>query len=215
LLDILAPQDSEWTQDPVQAVHAVLANRVGRWLLVLDDIADPDDRDTLLARANLARWTARTEDVAQARKMCTELLEGTVRILGLDDKETRVTGAALAYWTGKADDSVQAQEVYAAVVRRGTSTRSQSLGAPARPSGPSLLGQKNRPERRRTVDPELPSHLRPATGVSTRGSRTPTEIVILWPPNPRWMSPLGNRGLSWRRSTPLVHWQYETKCRKR
>ncbi len=41
LLDILAPQDSDWTHDPVQAVHAVLANRVGWWLLVLDDVADP------------------------------------------------------------------------------------------------------------------------------------------------------------------------------
>ncbi|HEV7829997.1 MAG TPA: BTAD domain-containing putative transcriptional regulator [Pseudonocardiaceae bacterium] len=42
LLDIVAPQYAEHAHDPVQAVHAVLANRAGSWLLVIDNIAEPE-----------------------------------------------------------------------------------------------------------------------------------------------------------------------------
>lgn len=42
LLDIVAPQYAEHAHDPVQAVHAMLANRAGSWLLVIDNIAEPE-----------------------------------------------------------------------------------------------------------------------------------------------------------------------------
>lgn len=42
LLDILTPQYAERTHDPVQALHAVLANRRKPWLLVIDNIAEPN-----------------------------------------------------------------------------------------------------------------------------------------------------------------------------
>jgi hypothetical protein len=42
LLDIVAPQYAEHSHDPVQAVHAMLANRAGNWLLVIDNIAEPE-----------------------------------------------------------------------------------------------------------------------------------------------------------------------------
>ncbi len=51
LLDILAPQYAEHTHDPIQAVHAVLANRAGPWLLVIDNIAEPEALRGLLPAA--------------------------------------------------------------------------------------------------------------------------------------------------------------------
>jgi DNA-binding SARP family transcriptional activator len=51
LLDILAPQYAEHAHDPVQAVHHVLANRAGTWLLVIDNIAEPEALHGLLPAA--------------------------------------------------------------------------------------------------------------------------------------------------------------------
>jgi DNA-binding SARP family transcriptional activator len=51
LLDILAPQYAEHTHDPIQAVHAVLANRTEPWLLVIDNIAEPTALRGLLPAA--------------------------------------------------------------------------------------------------------------------------------------------------------------------
>src|SRR5262249_40883066 len=43
LLEILAPDEARLVADPVQVVHAVLANRDTPWLLVLDNVAGPAD----------------------------------------------------------------------------------------------------------------------------------------------------------------------------
>jgi hypothetical protein len=51
LLDIVAPHYAEHAHDPVQAVHAILANRTGSWLLVIDSIADPEALRGLLPAA--------------------------------------------------------------------------------------------------------------------------------------------------------------------
>jgi Helix-turn-helix domain/NB-ARC domain/Tetratricopeptide repeat len=51
LLDILAPQYAERTHDPVQALHAVLANRTKPWLLVIDNVAEPKALRGLLPAA--------------------------------------------------------------------------------------------------------------------------------------------------------------------
>lgn len=51
LLDVVAPQYAEHAHDPVQAVHAVLANRSGTWLLVIDNIAEPEALRGLLPAA--------------------------------------------------------------------------------------------------------------------------------------------------------------------
>jgi len=42
LLDALLPEEASRVADPVQAVHTLLADRVGRWLLVLDNVPGPD-----------------------------------------------------------------------------------------------------------------------------------------------------------------------------
>lgn len=51
LLDIVAPHYAEHAHDPVQAVHAILANRPGAWLLVIDNIAEPEALRGLLPAA--------------------------------------------------------------------------------------------------------------------------------------------------------------------
>jgi DNA-binding SARP family transcriptional activator len=51
LLDLLAPEYAAHAHDPVQAVHAVLANRTGTWLLVIDNIAGPEALRGLLPAA--------------------------------------------------------------------------------------------------------------------------------------------------------------------
>jgi predicted ATPase len=51
LLDILSPHYAAQTHDPVQAVHAILANRPDPWLLVLDNIAEPEGLRGLLPAA--------------------------------------------------------------------------------------------------------------------------------------------------------------------
>jgi DNA-binding SARP family transcriptional activator len=51
LLSILAPQYAQQARDPVQAVHAVLANRIEPWLLIVDNIAEPDALRGLLPAA--------------------------------------------------------------------------------------------------------------------------------------------------------------------
>jgi DNA-binding SARP family transcriptional activator len=51
LLGILAPRYAEHTRDPIQAVHAVLANRTEPWLLIIDNIADPEALRGLLPAA--------------------------------------------------------------------------------------------------------------------------------------------------------------------
>lgn len=51
LLDILSPHYAEHAQDPVQAVHAILANRTDPWLLVIDNIGEPEALRGLLPAA--------------------------------------------------------------------------------------------------------------------------------------------------------------------
>jgi hypothetical protein len=51
LLDVVAPQYAAHAHDPVQAVHAMLANRTGTWLLVIDNIAKPEALRGLLPAA--------------------------------------------------------------------------------------------------------------------------------------------------------------------
>jgi DNA-binding SARP family transcriptional activator len=51
LLDVVAPQYAALAHDPVQAVHAMLANRTGTWLLVIDNIAEPEALQGLLPAA--------------------------------------------------------------------------------------------------------------------------------------------------------------------
>jgi DNA-binding SARP family transcriptional activator len=53
LLDILAPQYAEHARDPVQAVHALLANRTTPWLLIIDNITEPAALQGLLPAAGL------------------------------------------------------------------------------------------------------------------------------------------------------------------
>jgi hypothetical protein len=53
LLGILAPQYAEHARDPVQAVHTLLANRTGTWLLIIDNIAGPTELQGLLPAAGM------------------------------------------------------------------------------------------------------------------------------------------------------------------
>jgi hypothetical protein len=51
LLEVLMPDSAREVTDPVQAIHAVLANREEPWLLVLDNVQEPSDLSGLVPPA--------------------------------------------------------------------------------------------------------------------------------------------------------------------
>jgi hypothetical protein len=53
LLEVLAPQYAQHTHDPIQTVHALLANCTQPWLLVIDNIAEPEVLRGLLPAAGI------------------------------------------------------------------------------------------------------------------------------------------------------------------
>ena len=76
----------------------------------------PEHRDTLAARANLARWTGEAGDAAGARDQFAALLPMAERVLGAEHPDTLAAHHNLAYWTGQAGDAAGARGQYAALL---------------------------------------------------------------------------------------------------
>jgi hypothetical protein len=76
-----------------------------------DDAHGPENRDTLVARANLAHWTGEAGDAAGARDQFAGLLPTDERVLGTDDRQTLADRGSLARWTGEAGDAARACRV--------------------------------------------------------------------------------------------------------
>jgi Tetratricopeptide repeat len=81
-----------------------------------DDAYGPEHRDTLSARASLARWTGEAGDPAAARDQYTALLPTLERVQGPEHPDTLTTRANLAHWTGEAGDPAAAHDQYAALL---------------------------------------------------------------------------------------------------
>ena len=84
----------------------------------------PEHAGTLHARANLARWTARAGDAAQARDQLAALLPIIERVMGAEHPDTLTTRGSVAHWTGVAGDPASARDQFAALLP----IREQALG---------------------------------------------------------------------------------------
>jgi Tetratricopeptide repeat len=100
-----------------------------------DDGYRAENRDTLTARQELARWTGEAGDAAAARDQSAALLLIRERVLGPDHPDTLITRDNLAGWTGKAGDAAAARDQYAAVLP----IRERVLG----PDHPDTLTTRN------------------------------------------------------------------------
>ena len=65
-------------------------------------VLGPGHPDTLITRANLARWTGEAGDAAGARDQYAALLPVRERLQGPQHPDTLSEHANLAYWTAKA-----------------------------------------------------------------------------------------------------------------
>ena len=81
-----------------------------------DDVYGAEHRDTLAARAELARWTGEAGDPAAARDQLAALLPVRARVLGPEHPNTLTTRGNLAYLTGLAGDPAAARDQYAALL---------------------------------------------------------------------------------------------------
>ena len=68
-------------------------------------VLGPEHPRTLDTRGDLARFTGRAGDSAEARDGFAALLPIRERVSGPEHPDTLTTRANLAYWTGQAEDS--------------------------------------------------------------------------------------------------------------
>ena len=75
-----------------------------------------ENRSTLAARNNLARWTGEAGDPAEARDQFAAMVPVMDRVVGPEDLYSLVARGNLARWTGRAGDPVGARDQYAALL---------------------------------------------------------------------------------------------------
>ena len=102
--------------DPARPARARLLDRGGRGtrpppgtqfadlLPLRERVLGPEHPDTLIARANLARFTGQAGILAAARDQYADLLPVEERVLGPEHPDTAITRGNLAHWTAEADD---------------------------------------------------------------------------------------------------------------
>ena len=76
----------------------------------------PQNRETLIGRANLAHLTGAAGDAAGACDQYAALLPVEERVLGPEDRDTLTGRGNLAFWTGAAGDAAGARDQYAALL---------------------------------------------------------------------------------------------------
>ena len=89
------------------------------WKTVLElkeRVYGPEHLETLIARANLARWTGDAGDSAGARDEFSALVPAIERVLGPDHPDTLTACGHLAYWTGQVGDPAGARDQFAALL---------------------------------------------------------------------------------------------------
>ena len=79
-------------------------------------VLGPEHPDTLITRANLARWTGEAGDAAGARDQYAALLPVYERVRGPEHPHTLAARHDLALWTGEAGDAAAARDLFAALL---------------------------------------------------------------------------------------------------
>jgi len=69
---------------------------------VFERLFSPEHPDTLIIRANLARWAGEAGDPARARDQFAELVPVFERILGKEHPDSLAARASLAHWIKEA-----------------------------------------------------------------------------------------------------------------
>jgi hypothetical protein len=69
-------------------------------------VLGPEHPNTLIAWADLARWTGRAGHAAAARDQYAALLPVRERVSGAEHPETQHVREELGYWTNEADGDV-------------------------------------------------------------------------------------------------------------
>src|ERR1700683_5813720 len=72
--------------------------------------------DTLIDRANLARWTGEAGNPGKARDLYDEVLPVHERVFGSEHPYTLAVRQELADWPGEAGDPARARDLYAHVL---------------------------------------------------------------------------------------------------
>jgi hypothetical protein len=88
----------EARQDPVPSVNLI---RARAWAEPIEAAVGRDHRASLSTRGNMAAFTGRAGDAAEAVRLFDELLPDITRNLGPDDRDTLAVRAGVAYWTGR------------------------------------------------------------------------------------------------------------------
>ena len=78
-------------------------DQLGGLLPADERVLGPEDPRTLIARANLARWTGEGGDPAAARDQLAQLLLVRERVSGPEHPHTLTARHELARWAGRAD----------------------------------------------------------------------------------------------------------------
>ena len=76
----------------------------------------PDHPHTLTIRGNVAAWTGRCGDAAEALRLSTALLPDLERVLGRSHRDTLATRSNIAAWTGECGDAAGALRLFTALL---------------------------------------------------------------------------------------------------
>jgi tetratricopeptide (TPR) repeat protein len=120
----LAALPVEAEEDRLRLHHALASayDRVGDYRQALDHgqheltlrrlIQGSDHPQTLLARGNVAFWTAHSGNVAEALRLAQDMLPDQERVLGPDHRDTLATRGNIAAFTGQRGDAAEALRLF-------------------------------------------------------------------------------------------------------
>ena len=94
------------------AIPAENLARWHSWLQRIEQTCGHNNRNTLRARYNIARWTGETGDAREALRLFEALHLDTVSPFCSDDRDTLLGRHQIAYWTGETGDAREALRLF-------------------------------------------------------------------------------------------------------